>query len=405
MGKQNINKLTLLKLFFIWIYIFLNSLKGYGQYQVFDFVKTGDFESLVEMPTASFNNGIRNQDGYTPLQWLILHYVDYDLDKYYGDDIAMGMNVQKSDAYRSCLRYLLDNGASEEDLSPAGYNAIQLAVVHGKWGPTNLLLDRLNNKSIRDPAGNTLLHLSTLANHEMTIAKFWEYLIDKLRSDGVNRSSLNYAGQTPIAYFFSSPHQLSNNNNNLIDALKSPESLKVKDFSGKTAMDYAEMNNSWAVFTLNLYLNSSEIIQQEWDEINKKLQAQIDENNRLLEEYERRMEGGEGVKTLNTSFTETYYKECNVNYKGELYGSNLQESVTITVTPDMVWVSSLEPYYGGFKVESSGYEMVGNEKWEVYYFEKSANNSTYLGIGFPVNINHKRVMFKTSNGFEGLCQY
>ena len=45
--------------------------------------------------------------------------------------------------------------------------------------------------------------------------------------------------------------------------------------------------------------------------------------------------------------------------------------------------------------------MVGSENGEIYYFKRTANNTTYLAIGFPVNINHSQVMFKTSSGFEG----
>ena len=376
---------------------------GFAQNKVFDIVRSGDLESLQKMPASSFVGEVRNADGYTVLQWLILHYVDYDLDRYYGDEEAMTNNVILSDAYRSCMLHLLNNGANMDDRSPEGYNALQLAVVHGKWGATDLLIQRSANPTVRDAAGNTLLHLSVLADNENTLGQFWDRLRDRLLSDEVNLTSLNYAGQTPIAYYFTSPHQLSNNSNKLVSALMSSVSLQAKDVSGMSAMDYAGMYNDWAVFTLNMYLNAATRIEKEWEEVNRKLQAQIEENKRLLEEYERRQESGEGEKLLSGSFTQTYYSECNINSGGKLYGSRLDEPITITVTPDMIWVSSLEAYYGGFAVESSGYEMVGSEKWEIYYFKRTANNTTYLAIGFPVNINHSRVMFKTSSGFEGLC--
>ena len=54
-------------------------------------------------------------------------------------------------------------------------------------------------------------------------------------------------------------------------------SLQAKDVSGMSAMDYAGMYNDWAVFTLNMYLNAATRIEKEWEEVNRKLQAQIEE--------------------------------------------------------------------------------------------------------------------------------
>lgn len=83
---------------------------GFAQNKVFDIVRSGDLESLQKMPASSFVGEVRNADGYTVLQWLILHYVDYDLDRYYGDEEAMTNNAIQSDAYRSCMLHLLNNG-------------------------------------------------------------------------------------------------------------------------------------------------------------------------------------------------------------------------------------------------------------------------------------------------------
>ena len=51
----------------------------------------------------------------------------------------------------------------------------------------------------------------------------------------------------------------------------------------------------------------------------------------------------------------------------------------------------------------SGEQRIRNGGSEMgdHYFKRTANNTTYLAIGFPININHSRVMFKTSSGFRG----
>ena len=108
-----------------------------------------------------------------------------------------------------------------------------------------------------------------------------------------------------------------------------------------SAMDYAGMYNDWAVFTLNMYLNAATRIEKEWEEVNRKRRHRS-KNKRLLEEYERRQRVVREKKLLSGSFTQTYYSECNINSGESFYGSRLDEPITITVTPDMIWVSSLE---------------------------------------------------------------
>lgn len=373
---------------------------------IFDYLKSGEKEKLLKADEAQpIDMNLRNNEGYTLLQWLIKYYVDYDLDRYYGDNEAHMRNILQNDAYRGCLVFLLSKGPDLNARTPEGYTTLQWAVVQGKYGPTDMILDQNVDRTVRDPAGNTLLHLSTLADNDATLGDFWQRLFDQLLSEEVNLNTPNYSGQTPIVYYFSQPRVQTRNSNNLIDALQSSTSLRAKDMTGMNAVDYAKMNNGWASFNLDLYLRTADIIEKDWEEVNRKFQAQVEENNRLLEEYERRKSSGEGVKLLTASFTETYDFRCNINYKGEFVGSGLEVPITLTVTPDEVWVSSLEPYYGGFKVESSGYELIGGEQWEIYYFEQTANNSTYIAIGFPVNIDHTRAIFLTSSGFDGLCNY
>ncbi|MCB9019380.1 MAG: hypothetical protein H6546_03535 [Chitinophagales bacterium] len=113
---------------------------GFAQNKVFDIVRSGDLESLQKMPASAFVGEVRNVDGYTALQWLILHYVDYDLDRYYGDEEAMTNNAIQSDAYRSCMLHLLNNGANMDDRSPEGYNALQLAGSPWQMGSNSYLL-------------------------------------------------------------------------------------------------------------------------------------------------------------------------------------------------------------------------------------------------------------------------
>ncbi len=373
---------------------------------LFDDLKAGKWEMLERyIDSMGVSVNARNRDGYTPLHWLIKHYIDHDPNKYFGNEKAYAKNVAESENYRKCLQILLKKKPNLQDKTPEGWNALQYAIVSGKWGPTDKILDVDENKKILDNEGNTLLHLSVLADKETTIEKFWYYLHDRVLSDKVSVKTPNFAGQTPIAFYLSLSRKLTSKSFKILEALRYPSAINVKDLSGKSALDYAKEKNSWAVYDLESYLKTAAIVQKDHEEFMKKFNQQIKDNQRLLEEYNKN--NASGAKLLTSSFTVTYSHQCNVNNKGKVYGSKLSDPVIVTVTPDKVTISSLEPYYGSFIVEKSGEELIdGKAVWEVYYFKQTSTNSTYKAIGFPKgDINRPRAMIKTNLGTDGLCKY
>jgi len=366
----------------------------------FDLVKNGRWEKIsLYLDTSKALLNIRNKEGYTPLHWLIKHYVDYNQDKYFNDPKALAKNEEESEACRKSLRVLLERGADTQMPTPEGWNAVQLAVVCGKWGPTSLLLDDDKNKKVRDKDGNTLLHLSVLADNDNINPKFWYYLQSKVLSDEVNVRTPNYAGQTPIAFYFSQPRKESKHTHEMVNNLRTIESLTVKDRSGKSAMDYAKVNNSNWHFALSLYLDRATVAAQQAQEFQARFDAQVQEYERRRQEYESSQES----HRFRESFSATYYYECYPIQGGRVGASPLDENVNISYDGRKFYISYLEKYYGGFEVERSGYETIGGTRWEVYYFKQSNANTTYKAIAFPVSQDKARCVIFRSTGHQGFC--
>lgn len=374
----------------------------FAQDQVFfDLVKNGRWDKVsAYLDTSKSPLNIRNKEGYTPLHWLIKHYVDYNQAKYANDPKAHTKNEQESEASRKTLRVLLEKGANTQLLTPEGWNAVQLAVVCGKWGPTSVLLDDANNKKVKDKDGNTLLHLSVLADNDDIIPKFWSYLHDKVLSDEVNVKTPNYAGQTPIAFYFSKPRKNYKHTHEMVNTLRTIESLTVKDRSGKSAMDYAKENNSSWHFALDLYLERATVVAQQIQEFQARFDAQLQDYDRRRQEYQ----SASGRQSFGESFSVTYYYQCYPIQGGRVGASPLDENVRVSFDGRKFYISSLEAHYGGLEVESSGYETLGGLRWEMYYFKQSNANFTYKAIGFPVGLNRERCVIFHSTGQTGMCR-
>lgn len=374
----------------ITLLLFSSSTILYAQTDLlFNSIKEGKWEELQKyLNTTGTLVNIRNSEGYTPLHWLIQHYVDYDVSLYFIDAAAAEKNIEQYENYGKCMNMLIENGANLQEKTPEGYNALQFAVVNGKWFATDKLLGIDKNHSVRDSEGNTLLHLSIYADKENTLENFWTYLHDRILSDKVNIHTPNYAGQTPIAYFMSTPRKIGKNTFTMLDVLKSTKSLQAPDINGKTAMDYARLNNDWAVFSMQLYIDRATILEKEHAEFMEKFNKQIEDNQRIMEEYQNRNVSRNGDKLLQESFSVTYIYECVPSNNHATGGSNLKcnyldEEVTVTVTPTRVSISSLMPYYGSFEVESSGTGYFYGEEVDIYFFEQNNVNSTYQAIVFP----------------------
>jgi len=351
---------------------------------------------------AGANVNAQNAEGLTPLLWLIRHYVDYDVELALRNKQAGERNVEENDRYRRCLKLLLEHGADVSMKTPEGLTALQYAVVLGKWGPTEMLLQKAGTleKSILDRDGNTLLHLSVLADNDLTPSRFWQNLHDALLSDKVNVRVSNAAGQTPIAFYFSVPRKLSKRTGAMIEVLKSAEALVAPDVKGQTAMDHMRRNSPGFAFSLQLYLDRAIVQKAKHEAFLKKSDERVAENQRVLAEHRRRSE--DDGRTLKESFQVEYPFQCDVSENG-LFGSRTSEPVTVTVTPTKVRISNLEPHYGAFVVERSGVHLIGGQRWEVYEFEQTSTNSTYKRIGFPQLPGRPRAMLVTSIGRHGMC--
>lgn len=182
----------------------------------------------------------RNENKYTPIQWLIKNF------------------PSKDDGYRACLLALIDVGASVYDLSPEGWNAFQLSVANGKMAAIKILISETNpNIGMKDKDGNTLFHLCLWANVLTTDSSFWkEFLHLKQITEYYKKSSsvfkfdrytVNRLGQPPIIYYFGKvrPQQEERVSCDqvlmLFEPLITPLLLEVVDKSKKSAMDYANL--------------------------------------------------------------------------------------------------------------------------------------------------------------------
>jgi hypothetical protein len=415
---ESMNKLTIASAFFI-----LSLLPSFGsmaqESRIFDLVKGGDVNSLrAYLDTTKTSVNVLNAKGYTPLHVLIENYVEERLDLRDKDSFKYQQTVKQGEQFRTCLQLLLDKGASAKQLTPEGWTALQYAVMKGKWEPVNLLLQKTKGGDVRDKEGNTLLHLSLLINPDEPIEHFWKNLIDKLRPFDITTSTVNFKGQTPINFYLREPRcnppatqrpvarklagasappsnqpcQTFGTSKMLENFLCEP-CILVPDFSGARAKDYTEVHNKWYLFDLlmkeQLYAYSAET--------NKKYQVVAENNKRATEEYLRKLaEWEEQGSKLDVSFNRTYYYLCNSYQNSRI---KMDEPVVVTVTPDYISVSSLVPYYGKFKVASSGYEVINGNEWAVYHLEKTSSNSTYSAIGFYNN----GCIIKSSYGEELIC--
>jgi len=281
---------------------------------IFEMVKKGQVDALQTwLDTSKTSVNIVNAKGYSPLHVLIEHYAEFRPDWREKDPYKYRQSLEQYETYRACLRLLLDKGASAKQLTPEGWTALQYAVVKGKYDAFSELLDKVKGGDVRDADGNTLLHLSILINPEEPEPRFWQRLIDKMRSYDIHISTPNFAGQTPIAFYMSyprcnpdaesapkpgkllgsggttqAPACPDNAMYHMLDVFRYHTSIMTPDFSGKTAIDYAKIHNGWAVSSLEGYMESYRRVQAEWEPHLKKFAQQAEENLRLIRAYEAR---------------------------------------------------------------------------------------------------------------------
>lgn len=274
--------------------------------RIFKIVEKSDIIALkAYLDTSKTSINIVNSKGYSPLHVLIDYFVDYKPELILKSSEELNKNVSFHELDVSVFKLLLDNGASVNQRTPEGWNALQYAVIKGKWKPVDMLLDRYKGGDVRDEDGNTLLHLSIMVNPDEPRDKFWFYLVDRLRNFDISITTPNTAGQTPIAFYISFPRCKINpcataKTYYMLDNFMYHESIMTPDFSGKNAIDYAKTHNSWAVSKLESYMDSYRRVQAEWEPHLKKFAQQAEDNKRKIQEYESRKatEAKQGKTTI-----------------------------------------------------------------------------------------------------------
>ncbi|MCX8019813.1 MAG: ankyrin repeat domain-containing protein [Chitinophagaceae bacterium] len=293
------------------------------EHPVFALVSKGDYtelEKLLARDQTIVN--LRNAQGYTPLHWLTIHYVDYRPDIL--DLQAARKNTELTEAYFSCMKLLVKNGASLYLLTPEYLNAVQFAVYKGKLDVFNYLKNFFKNyKSLRDGNGNTLLHLLADADLSNKRDRFEQQMVENILCDDVNLYTPNHEGQIPLIYLLSKPRCPGSKNcslGDLLELLSLYENLsatRVKDKYGMTAMDYAKKYNPWAVSHLENFIATATVREKNQREFQQKFEQQVQEYQRKVKEWETKnaASGGGGCQncTIGESFTIEFEDECYVS--------------------------------------------------------------------------------------------
>lgn len=387
--------------------------------RLFEIVRKGDSESLkTYLDTSKTSINITNAKGYSPLHVLIENFVEERPEWQEKDAYKYQQTVNQSGQYQSCLQLLLNKGASASQLTPEGWTALQYAVMKGKWQPIQILLEKTKGGDVKDKEGNTLLHLSLLINPDEPIESFWKNLIVQLSPLNITPATVNYQRQTPINFYLSQPRCnppaskaapagkllgasapatttqcRTNRTSQMLNYFLCQPCIMTPDQAGKTAKAHAEQHHPWYLSTLSMQEQQYAVgaaIDKEYEDVSER-------NNRATDEFLIKLAEWEAQGAmLDLSFTKTYYSECNSYQKNRI---RLDEPVVISVTPDEISISSLSPYYGSFKIASSGYEVINGNQWAVYHLEQSSTNSTYKAIGFYEN----GCIIKSSYGEELIC--
>jgi hypothetical protein len=291
--------------------------------KIFKIVEKSDIIALkAYLDTSKTSINIVNSKGYSPLHVLIDYFVDYKPELIVKSSEEAKKNVQFHELDVSVFKLLLEHGASVNQRTPEGWNALQYAVVKGKWKPVDILLDNYKGGNVRDEDGNTLLHLGIIINPDEPRNRFWEYLVDKLRTYDITISTPNSAGQTPISFYMSFPRCKTNQcpsskTYDMLDKFIHHTSLMVPDFSGKTSIDYAKMHNSWAVGKLEGYMESYRRVQAEWEPHLKQFVQQAEENKRKIQEYEARKASEAQSGASRKSGCKSYCNTCQGSGMGK----------------------------------------------------------------------------------------
>lgn len=316
--------LNLFRLLLTLSYLLFSNTSVFAQEpKIFKIVEKSDIIALkAYLDTSKTSINVVNSKGYSPLHVLIDYFVDYKPELISKSSEELSKNVSFHELDVSVFKLLLDNGASVNQRTPEGWNALQYAVIKGKWKPVDILLDRYKGGDIRDEDGNTLLHLAILINPDEPIKKFWYYLVNRLSSFNISITTPNSAGQTPIALYMSYPRCKTNQcpttkTYEMLDNFMYHASLMVPDFSGKTAIDYAKMHNSWAVGKLEGYMESYKRVQAEWESHLKKFAQQEEENKRKIQEYEARKASEAQSGTSRKSGCKSYCNTCQGSGMGK----------------------------------------------------------------------------------------
>lgn len=238
----------------------------------------------------------RNNEGYTPLHWLILNFNSKAINTDTGNQrIRKGI-----DCFRTLLNYKADTGT----LTKTQYNALQFAVVRAKPELVDILLNEYKMyPRVVDSFKNNLYHLLAYAIENAEKDKI-KQLIDVMGKFIIGNWDKNNLAQTPLIFILSKPRcKTTDCQTEALYAIKylcDEVSVNFYDYFNKKPYDYAKEYNSWALPIIEYYIKKRK--EEEESETKKK---QSSENNADL--------------TIDESFDVTFTGACDWDYENRGY--------------------------------------------------------------------------------------
>ena len=433
-------KLTLMKncalqtLFILCLLLGGNQIIFAQESKIFSLVKNGDFVGLKAfLDTSKIEpmNPNRNASGYTPLHVLIDNYVNYRKDLDGVDQKKHDAILEKSRSYSKCLDLLLAKKFLSLYRTPEGWTALQYAAVKGKWNPLASILNETGGGKEVDKNGNTLLHLSLLANPDDLVVGFHKKLVQGLAySYGVLITSVNNDGQTPLAFYMSKPRCVSypygkppttttvlprcnGATESMLESFKDFDlkSLLTKDKSGKNAMDYMKLYNPWASSNLEFHIANMLPAQQEVAAHVKRHEeavaaAEVGRSKRAAER-ERANQNANVPSPTNqnngfksTNLRDSFYNEYDYGFT---FNTSTQKNEPLRKLSKKVAIEidfrNLTIYYGNSYAKCKILDIMRNETGDTEYILQHPKVRT---VGFTKSRSRALVMYhdNTNQGYS-----
>lgn len=401
------------------IFLFMSKFISAQDKPIFTYVKNGDPKKLsAYLDTTKTSINIKNSKGYSPLHVLIENYVQYRTDYIVTDEVKHDYTSKKSNDFWDCMKLLLDKNASTDQLTPEGWNALQYAVLNGKLSAVSQILKKAGGGGIRDKDGNTLIHLSMLINPDEAMPKFNELINYYFTDYGIDRFSINNAGQTPLAFYMSQPRcnwktplnntKTSTSSNqscvtsatyDMLESYKDFDlkSVLTKDKSGNSAIDYMKTHNSWALSNFQYFVDLATQAHKELEDDRKFIENQ---KSSYTNNSANSVSSSSSCSKCNIkeTFNKKYDYECSFSQynSSKIVYSKLSTQFYIEVKTDKIIVYGLY-HINNCKIIASKFNNEGDLEYEV-------EDYSFKSIGFTRDLN-KVFLIRHDGTVEGYCNY